>query len=325
MTRSGPTTRVTIVGSTSPLGKEVRDLLERSDSFRPHLTLLDTDDYAGLLQEFAGKIEVTQAISPERLADSDVALLSCEPAIIEQYDQSGAALPDATVDLTDGGRGGRLFVAPRSRTDTYAPAPYVAPRVATLVLGEVLSRCHDTFGIDGCTATVLEPVSERGGKGIRDLEEQTAGILNFKAGTDGGAQLAFNVLGPDEDARNREARVASEISCLCPGCPAPSVQIATVPIFQGTSFSLHVRTERTVEIGRLKDVLSGPGGISIAWDIRPSSLSPVAVVGSESIHVTRADVEDHGARIWLVADNLRLPALNACRLLGLLERIHPDR
>ncbi len=325
MTRWGPTPRVTIVGSTSPLGKEVREVLERNNSLRPHLTLLDTDDYAGLLQEFAGEIELTQAISPERLADSDVALLSCEPAIIEQYDQSGATLPDATIDLTDGGREGRLFVASRSKSDTYAPAPYVAPRVATLVLSEVLTRCHDTFGIDGCTATVLEPVSERGGKGIRDLEEQTAGILNFKGGADGGAQVAFNVRGPDADARNREARVASEISSLCPGCPSPSVQIATVPIFQGTSFSLHVRTERTVEIGRLQDVLSATGGISISWDISRSGLSPVAIVGSESIHVTRADVVDHGAQIWLVADNLRLPALNACRLLGLLEPIHPDR
>ena len=60
---------VAIVGSSSPVGKELKEIIESSAFPVGQLTLLETEEYAGLLQEFAGEIRITQIISPEAFAD----------------------------------------------------------------------------------------------------------------------------------------------------------------------------------------------------------------------------------------------------------------
>ena len=63
MVRQAP--NVAIVGSSSPMGKNCETSL-RSPGFRPaNSSLLETEEYAGLLQEFAGEIRIAQIISPE--------------------------------------------------------------------------------------------------------------------------------------------------------------------------------------------------------------------------------------------------------------------
>jgi len=101
---------VAIVGSSSPLGKELRELIETSAFPVGHLSLLETEEYAGLLQEFAGELRITQILSPEVFADIDIAFFACSPEIIEAYAASGSAFPELTIDLTQTGRQGTLFL-----------------------------------------------------------------------------------------------------------------------------------------------------------------------------------------------------------------------
>ena len=54
---------IAIVGSSSPVGKELKELLQESGLPVGDIKLLDTEEYAGLLQEFAGQIQITQIIS----------------------------------------------------------------------------------------------------------------------------------------------------------------------------------------------------------------------------------------------------------------------
>jgi len=53
---------IAIVGSTSLLGKELREMLEDGGFPMGRLALFETEEYAGLLQEFAGEIQITQVI-----------------------------------------------------------------------------------------------------------------------------------------------------------------------------------------------------------------------------------------------------------------------
>ena len=77
------------------MGKELRDIIEISGFPTGKLSLLETEEYAGLLQEFAGEIRIAQIISPEALADTDIAFFACSPEIIEAYAASGV-LPGAS-------------------------------------------------------------------------------------------------------------------------------------------------------------------------------------------------------------------------------------
>ena len=101
---------ISIVGSTSPLGKELRELIEGAEFPVGKLSLLETEEYAGLLQEFAGEIRITQIISPESFADTDIAFFACSPEIMKAFAASGAAIPEVTIDLTQTGREGTLFL-----------------------------------------------------------------------------------------------------------------------------------------------------------------------------------------------------------------------
>src|SRR4030095_8436934 len=95
---------IAIVGSTSLLGKELREMLEGRSLPIGRLALLETEEYAGLLQEFAGDIEITQIISPNAFDDIDIAFFTCGPEMMRSYVESGAKFPDLTIDLTQAGR-----------------------------------------------------------------------------------------------------------------------------------------------------------------------------------------------------------------------------
>src|SRR6476660_2990902 len=99
-----------IVGSTSLLGKELQEMLEAGSLRTGRLTLMETEEYAGLLQEFAGEIQITQIISPDAFADIDIAFFTCGPEIMKAYVASGAKIPDLTIDLTQAGLDGTVYL-----------------------------------------------------------------------------------------------------------------------------------------------------------------------------------------------------------------------
>src|SRR5438128_10848220 len=101
---------IAIVGSTSLLGKELQDMLEARDFPKGRLALLETEEYAGLLQEFAGEIQITQVISPRPFEDVDIAFFACSPENMQSYIASGATFPELTIDLTQASADGTVYL-----------------------------------------------------------------------------------------------------------------------------------------------------------------------------------------------------------------------
>src|SRR5215510_3609146 len=165
---------VGIIGSSSLLGKELKEMIEEGGFPLGKLVLLETEEYAGLLQEFAGDIQITQIISPEALADVDIAFFTCSPEIMQPYMASGAPFPELTIDLTQTGQTGILFLHGISDAGVLRrKGYYVNPHPAAIVLGRVLSDLHNKFAVQSAAVTVLEPASERGNAGVDELQEQT--------------------------------------------------------------------------------------------------------------------------------------------------------
>src|SRR5262245_41955347 len=172
---------IAIVGSTSLLGKELREMLESRGLPIGRLVLLETEEYAGLLQEFAGEIQITQVISPSAFEDIDIAFFTCGPEIMQAYVSSGAKFPDLTIDLTQTGLDGTVYLHGISDPKVLRPhGYYVNPHAATIVLGRILAHLHNTFAVESAAVTILEPASERGNLGVDELQEQTVSLLNFQ-------------------------------------------------------------------------------------------------------------------------------------------------
>ena len=307
-----------IVGSTSLLGKELRQMLEDRGWPAGRLALLETEEYAGLLQEFAGDIEITQIISPQTLTDVDIAFFTCSPEIMRSYVASGAKFAELTIDLTQTDQAGILFLHGISdpgllRRNAY----YVNPHPAAIVLGRILSDLHNKFVVQSAAVTVLQPASERGNAAVDELQEQTVNLLNFQhvGNKVFGGQLAFNILPEPETSASTELRITEQLRDLLGSTfPRPMLTVVQAPVFHSHAFSIFVQLLGAPPVEEVMEHL----GRNPCFSLDPSGQgpSPVGVIGTETIHVGRVQRLASGDvyALWVVADNLRISASNAIRI-----------
>jgi aspartate-semialdehyde dehydrogenase len=302
---------IAIVGSTSLLGKELREMLESRAIPIGQLTLLETEEYAGLLQEFAGELQITQVISPTVLANVDIAFFTCSAEIMQAYVESGAKFPELTIDLTQAGLDGTVYLhgisdARLLRTNGY----FVNPHAATIVIGRTLAHLHNTFAVESAAITILEPASARGNAGVDELQEQTVSLLNFQQVEQKvfGGQLAFNVLPEAEASARTERRIMDQLDAIFGKTfPKPAIAAIQAPVFHSHAFSMFVN----VYAGTEQLAVHFAQSPNFAIDDRPGTPSPVSVVGSDKIHIGRLSSGAGGHVLWVVADNLRIAASNA--------------
>lgn len=312
---------IAIVGSSSPLGKELKQMIEDSGLPTGKLVLLETEEYAGLLQEFAGEIQITQIISPGAFEDVDIAFFACSPEIIDAYAASGAKFPDLTIDLTQTGRRGTLFLNGFTDPGVLRNSAYVVtPHPAAIALTVVLSALHRSFGVQAAAATILDPASERGSAGVDELQEQTVSLLNFQqVGVrifEG--QLAFNVLSGGEGAERMEELIRRQLAeMLTDVMTPPTILTIQAPVFHSHSFCLFVNLRTAPDVSQIQDCIRAARRSMVVHDDPKDLPSPVSVVGTDQIHVGRVSADPHrpGAyALWLAADNLRIAAANALQI-----------
>jgi len=286
-------------------------MIEDSGFPTGRLTLLETEEYAGLLQEFAGEIQITQVISPESFRDIDIAFFACSPEIMQAYVASGAGFPELTIDLTQAGAEGTVYLHGISDPRLLKPKGYfVNPHPAAIVLARVLRALHNTFGLQSAAVTVLEPASERGNAGVDELQQQTVTLLNFQEMEQKvfAGQLAFNILPERKAAERAERRILEHLSAILGKTfPKPMITAIQAPVFHSHAFSLFVHLLAEPSAEELAAHLKGSG---LVLDAQASQVSSV---GKDSIHVgVRSDANHRGAyALWVVADNMRIAASNA--------------
>jgi aspartate-semialdehyde dehydrogenase len=308
---------VAIVGSTSLLGKELQDVLDARSLPVGRLALLETEEYAGLLQEFAGEIQITQVIAPSAFNDIDIAFFACSPEIMRSYMASGAKFPELTIDLTQAGQSGTIYLDGISDTRLLKSHGYfVNPHPAAIAIGRILSSLHNTFVVQSVTVTLLEPASERGNAGVDELQEQTVNLLNFqqvqsKVFT---GQLAFNILSETEASERTESRILEQLGAILgQTVPKPAITALQVPVFHSHSYVIAVSLLESPSVEDLRAHFARSAAFSV--DMSVSGPSPVTVVGSDKIHLGRIRGVDSGIyEIFAVADNLRVAASNAVQM-----------
>lgn len=299
---------IAIVGSTSLLGKELQDMLEVRGFPRGRLALLETEEYAGLLQEFAGEIQITQVISRQAFDDIDIAFFACSPEIMRAYVASGARFPGLTIDLTQAGLEGTVYLEGISNPRLLKSSGYfVTPHPAAIVIARTLSRLHNKYGLQSAAVTILEPASERGNAGVDELQEQTISLLSFQPVTHKvfEGQLAFNILPEQAAAERTENKIMEQITRIFGDTlPKPIIAAVQVPVFHSHVYSMFVY------------LLGTPGvpELAVQLDRGTEIPSAVGVVGTDKIHVgrIRGDENHPGAySLWVFADNQRVAASNA--------------
>lgn len=323
-----PNKTIALIGSDSILGREVRDLL--GDAPLPaQLSLLGAEEEGGILTEQQGELELIRSLEKDHLMEAEIALLAGTPEsaqrayeIVQELDPA-PALIDLTYTLEDHPQA-RLR-APQVEPDNYtvpADAIHLVAHPAAVVLADLLRRLHDASPVRNSVVLVLEPASERGQRGLNELQQQTINVLSFKPLDKQvyDAQLSFNLLprfGSEaaqslEDVEARVERHLATLLALDGRAPLPSLRLVQAPVFHGYSMSLWVEFETPVNIGMIASALAADG-----IDVRTGSEehpNNVGAAGQSGFVVGAIEADRNNPRalwLWAAADNLRVMADSA--------------
>lgn len=320
--------RVAIVGAGSLKGKEVAEVLDQRNFPALDVKLLDDDESLGQLEAMKDEITFIQSVRAEQFDKIDFTFFAsdadCTRKNFKQVQAAGSAIVDLSYALEN--EPGATIRAPwvqrqlgQVNAIELQPGPAVVAHPAALVLALLLGRLRSASPITKAVASILQPASEHGQRGMDELHEQTVSLLSFqelpKKQFD--VQVAFNMVSRyGEQARSSllavGERVVNHYRKIAPEqTPVPSVVVLQAPTFHGYTISLNVEFSSAADVAELSKALSGEH-VSL---VPGSQEAPnnVNAAGQPDILVSVApDASNaNSAWLWIAFDNLRVAAMTA--------------
>jgi len=319
---------VAIIGAATLKGKELKDVLTERNFPADDIRLLDDEESLGQLESVGDEPSFIQSVTAEHLNGVDFAFFASEEAYTDKTWEMARRAGSEIIDVTYALDAQREAVirAPWLEQELgeghpvqLATAPVVIAHPAAVVLALLLVRLHKQHKIRRANATILEPASERGRRGMDELHEQTVNLLSFQQlpMLVFGTQVAFNVVpGYGEQAVPAlaaiEERVLRHYRAITNACaPVPSLMLLQAPVFHAHTFSIYIELESPASLENFEAALAGEH-LDLVRE-PPSEPSNLNAAGQQHVQVAvRKDAHnEHGFWIWAAADNLRVLALLA--------------
>lgn len=320
--------KVAIVGGTTLKGKEVAELLNDRNFPAADIKLLDDDESLGQLESMGDEVTFIQSVRAEQFENVDFTFFASDPECTRKNwitaQHNGGAIIDLSYALED--EPTARIRAPwierelgKAVPSELQPGPAVVAHPAAVVLALLLIRAKKAGTVERFVATVYEPASEHGQRGMDELHQQTVNLLSFqelpKAVFD--AQIAFNMLTRYGEASSPsldsiERRVLKHFEHIAGSdSTRPSLLLMQAPIFHGHAFSIYVEMEKSVALGDLAQALTGEHvSVTRLASDAPSNVN-AAGQGEILLSVGRDANHENGYWIWAASDNLRIAALTA--------------
>jgi len=332
--------RVAIVGAASLKGKEVAEVLEQRNFPSTEVKLLDDDEALGQLETLKDEITFIQGVRAEQFEHLDFTFFAsdaeCTRRNWKTVQRSGSAIVDLSYGLED--ETGAAVRAPwvecqlgQLLTPELQPGPAVMAHPAAIVLGLLLLRVQNALPIKRSLATVFEPVSEQGQKGMDELHEQTVNLLSFqplpKKIFD--AQVAFNLVARyGEDSTLSLALVGDRVvrhyrKLVGERVITPSVLMLQAPIFHGHAFSVNIEFEKTADLEPISEALTGEHVSLITQPAEAPNNVNAAGQGDVLVSLNRDAVNPNSVWLWATSDNLRVAASTAVEVAESLAAARP--
>jgi aspartate-semialdehyde dehydrogenase len=320
--------RVAIVGAGSLRGKEVAEVLDQRNFPAVDVKLLDDDESLGQLEAMKDEITFIQSVRSEQFDKIDFTFFAsdaeCTRKNFKQVRAAGSAIVDLSYALEN--EPAATIRAPWVQRQfgqvdalDLQPGPAVVAHPAALVLALLLGRLRGSSPITKSVATVLQPASEHGQKGMDELHEQTVSLLSFqqlpKKQFD--VQVAFNLVSRygeqassslvsvSERVVNHYKRIAPEQS------PAPSVVVLQAPTFHGYAISLNVEFSGIADVDELSKALIGEHVSLVSGSQEAPNNVNAAGQGDILVSVAPDPSNVNSAWLWIAFDNLRVAATTA--------------
>lgn len=328
--------RVAIVGASSLRGKEIKQVLEDRNFPASDVVLLDESVMAGTLTEAAGEPTFIRALDEDSFEHANFVFFAGTAGDAERNWQAARKAGATVIDLTgalaaSGSSDGPTawipsldsILPPRSSSSTNGSphsAAYSSPS-APAIIACTLAAVLGVFHARGIAVLLFPPISERDLPGVEELENQTSSLLSFReiAKPVFDAQVAFNLLSSYGETSkpslaDTRSAVARDVARYLSGrSPIPALQFVQAPVFYGYAFSAYAELD-SLELGQLESAFANLG---VKVDATREAPTNVSVAGESEIHLARIERDSNVANavwLWGIADNLRLPAVNAVRI-----------
>lgn len=320
--------RVAIVGAGSLRGKELAEVLNDRNFPSLDVKLLDDDESLGKLETLGDEVTFIQKVRAEEFRNIDFTFLAADPESARKTwkiaRDAGSDIVDLSFSLEDDAQAAvrspwieRQLGQPL--VPELQPGPVVAAHPASVVLALLLLRVQKAGKVARASATVFEPASEHGQKGMDELHQQTVNLLSFQQLPKNvyDAQVAFNMLSRyGEQSAPAVATIESRIRRhyrKIAGASAPdlSLLLLQAPIFHGHAFALHIEIDQTVDVQSISQALAGEHvNLTHGPDDAPSNVN---AAGQSDIQLSILPDSSHPRSFWLWAasDNLRIAASTA--------------
>jgi aspartate-semialdehyde dehydrogenase len=319
--------RGVVVGASTLLGKELIEELNSSETAWD-LRLADTGDSGGRLVAGGDEALVIHPLTPAIFDARDLAFFAAEPQTTRAHWREAQIAGAAVVDLTSALESEPGAIV-RSPWIPGGPAPLISTPViipahpAAVMLGVVASRLAAAFSQVHLAATVLEPASQQGSRGLDEMHQQTVSLLGFHPLPQEvyDAQVAFNLrVDVGEAAKADIGAIASTIHRHLREIAGESIassvtlQLVQAPVFHGYTMSVYAQLPANADASAVRQALHG-GVIHLAnaHEEAPSNQSVVEESGiAIALHEEpRAADSSRDFWLWIAADNLKLTARHA--------------
>lgn len=332
--------RAAIVGAATLKGKELKDVLDERNFPAADIRLLDDDESLGQLERVQDEVSFVQPVTSAQFENVDFSFFASDAAFTRANwklaQKAGSAVVDLSYALEED-----ASVPVRSpwierELGQHAPVNLESNAVmiahpAAIALALLLLRAGKAGVIRRASATVFEPVSERGRSGMDELHEQTVNLLSFQPLPTRafGVQVAFNMVaryGPAAQPGLEvvESRIQRHLHKLLAGnAPDPALLVVQAPVFHAHTLAVHVEMEKAVVPEELSRVLTGEH-VQLASSPEDSP-SNVNVAGKDTVLLSlqRESTHENGFWLWAAVDNLRLAAITATDCASALAAVRP--
>ncbi len=202
----------------------------------------------------------------------------------------------------------------------------------SVALHRVLASISQKEGLASVVATAMLPVSAAGEEGVSELAAQTRALFAMESPEPGifPLQIAFNlipqvgVMSPDGHSRLEQDTI-EEVRALMfqPNLPI-SMTAMWAPLFYGAGISLHVTTEKSLDLESIRRRLAREEGVTLMDTGLPGGVATPGTDAQDSEAVFVSRIRQGGdARsltMWLVIDMARLEATSmADKLENVIE------
>ncbi len=232
------------------------------------IRLLDDDESIGQLEATGDEINFIQSVRSEQFTHVDFTFFAADAECTRQNWKRARDAGSAIIDLSgaleeEPGANVRSLWIERERGEMWQPdlqpAPCIVAHPAAVTLALLLLRARKAGAIRSVAATVLEPASEQGQKGMDELHQQTVNLLSFQPLPKDifDVQVAFNMVaryGQNsrlslESLETRVRRHYQEIAGA--DAPHPAMLLLQPPVFHGHALAIFLEMEQAGRSGTI--------------------------------------------------------------------------